>query len=138
MAYATQADLERLFGIDEINQLSDRDNDTINDFGVIDGALDDATSEINSYIANKYAVPLSSVSDYMKKVCSDIARFHLHKDAATQEVVYRYERAINWLKDLSAGRAVLTDASAVPLPSGGSVKYQSNARLFTDTTLVNY
>jgi phage gp36-like protein len=142
MAYALLTDLEERFGVDEINQLSDRDNDGVNDVGVVDGALDDATDEINSYLARKYTVPVVSVSANLKKTCCDIARYLLHGDAATEEVEKRYKRAVAWLNDLASGKAVLTDASGVVTAIAGTstsgVKSFSNDRLFTDESLASY
>lgn len=142
MAYATLTDLEERFGQEEINELSDRDNDGSNDVNVVDNALTDATDEINSYLARKYTVPVVSISANLKKTCCDIARYLLHEDAATDEVEKRYKRAVDWLKDLSSGKAVLTDANGdivtIAGTSTGGVQSFSNDRSFTDESLAGF
>ncbi len=142
MAYATLTDLETRFGSDEINNLSDRDNDGSNDAGVVDGALNEASGEIDSYLGVKYTIPIASPSDNLIRTCCDIARFRLHKDLATEEVDSRYKKAIAWLKDLASGKAILTDASGNPILIGntntGGVKYYSSERNFTDDLMASY
>ena len=61
MSYAVKFDLDTRFGIEEILQLSDRDNSGVTDSGVIDAALSDAQVEIDGYLAVRYALPLSSI-----------------------------------------------------------------------------
>jgi len=143
MSYATLTDLETRFGSEEINQLSDRDDDGSNDVDVVEGALSEASSEIDSYLGSKYAIPIASPSDNLIRTCCDIARFRLHKDMATDEVEFRYKQSITWLKDLSAGRAVLTDANGALISiggttSGGSIKFSSSDRQFTEETMAGF
>jgi len=141
MAYATLADLNLAFGEEEITQLSDRDGDDSNDTNVVETKLAEAESEINSYLSVKYELPITSVSSNLKKVTCDIARYLMHKDGATDEVVRHYKEAISWLKDIVAGRAVLLDVSASPVDSvssSGGVQSFSCDRQFTDTTMVNF
>lgn len=142
MAYATLTDLETNFGKVEINQLTDRDSNGINDAGVADKELDNATSKINTYLANKYTTPITDVSDYLNKVTCDIARYYLHKDRATEQVTKNYNNAIMWLKDIATGKAVLTNNSGVAIDAvggvGGSVEYSASERMFTDDSLARF
>lgn len=143
MPYATLQDLETRFGQQEINQLADRDCDGGNDVDVVEEALAAATSEIDSYIAVRYTVPITSISDNLNKVCCDIARYLLHENAAIDEVEKRYSRAVSWLKDIAAGKAVLTDESGQPIvdgapSSGSSIKHFSTPRRFDDKSMAGY
>ena len=142
MAYATLTDLELCFGVEEINELTDRDNDSVNDANVVEKALDDATDEINTYLAIKYTVPVVSVSAYLKRICCDIARYFLHENAAIEEVEKRYKRAISWLKDIANGKAILTDASGAPIAisgtSTGGIQSFSNDRQFSDESMAGF
>ena len=142
MAYATLADLETNFGTVEINQLTDRDGNGINDSGVADKELDNATSTIDTYLANKYTTPITNISDYLNKVTCDIARFYLHKDRATEQVTKNYSNAIAWLKDIAIGKAVLTDNTGVPIVAsggaGGTVEYYASPEMFADDNLKQF
>ncbi|MFR6518290.1 MAG: phage protein Gp36 family protein [Bilophila wadsworthia] len=59
MAYATLDQLVSLFGADEIRTLSDRQGTGELDEAVISDALERASSEVDSYLADRYATPLS-------------------------------------------------------------------------------
>lgn len=82
----------------------------------IDLALDDATDEMNSYIARRYTVPVAEgyVLKPLVMYCCDIARFLLYKDRPTDEIRKRYESAIEWLKLLNAGKVTLVADPAFP------------------------
>lgn len=102
MLYATRTDLEDRFSTDEIEVL----NGTVGAGGV-EQALQDAAEEADSYVAVRYAVPLPSVPAPLKVAVCDIARFRLYKDRPTDEVKYRYEQAVKWLKALARGEATM-------------------------------
>lgn len=108
MAYANRTDLARRFGEQEIASLEDPDNTGSGDVHVSAEALDDATEEVNSYVAVRYALPLPTVPAPLSRACCDVARFRLYKDRPTEEVKYRYERTIKWLEQLAAGKVLLT------------------------------
>lgn len=108
MAYANRTDLARRFGEQEIASLEDPDNTGSGDVRVSTEALDDATEEVNSYVAVRYALPLPTVPAPLSRACCDVARFRLYKDRPTEEVKYRYERTIKWLEQLAAGKVLLT------------------------------
>lgn len=76
--------------------------------GGVERALQDAAEEADSYVAVRYTVPLPSVPAPLKVAVCDIARFRLYKDRPTEEVKYRYEQAVKWLKSVARGEATLT------------------------------
>lgn len=102
MLYATRIDLESRFSTDEVTVLEQ----TVGTGGV-ERALQDAAEEADSYVAVRYTVPLPSVPAPLKVAVCDIARFRLYKDRPTEEVKYRYEQAIKWLKSLARGEATM-------------------------------
>ena len=141
MPYATQSDLETRFGATEIRQLGDRGAADPEDeeaepvpsaAEVIDAALDDASQEIDGYIAVRYTLPLSETPALLTRLCCDIARYRLWSDDATDQIRQRYEDAVTLLTRLSSGSVQLglsaTDATS-PATPGSRVSY------FTDTTL---
>ena len=108
MAYANRTDLARRFGEQETASLEDPDNTGSGDVRVSTEALDDATEEVNSYVAVRYALPLPVIPAPLSRACCDVARFRLYKDRPTEEVKYRYERTVKWLEQLAAGKVLLT------------------------------
>ena len=110
MPYATQADLEATFTANEIAQLVSGGRD-------VDEALTAAGEEADSYLATRYAVPVTAnpLPQHLVQAVCDIARYRLYAGAADEEVQNRYAQAVAWLKDVSAGRALLP---GVPLDAG--------------------
>ena len=78
MAYATLDQLVSLFGADEIRTLSDRQGTGELDETVISDALERASSEVDSYLADRYATPLSDsapIPPVVVSITGDIARY---------------------------------------------------------------
>lgn len=124
MAYCAQTDLVERYGEDELVQVTDRSSPPS---GVIDAttvarACGDATATIDSYARGRYATPLAAanVAVVLPYACA-IARWHLHEDGHPEHVEHGYKAAINWLKDLAAGRVGLPDTTAPTPPEDGSV-----------------
>jgi phage gp36-like protein len=108
MTYATRSDMTLRYGEAEIASLEDADNVGAGDEAVTARALEDASEEVDSYVAVRYQTPLPSVPAPLARAACDIARFRLYKDRPTEEVKYRYERSVKWLEHLAAGKVLLT------------------------------
>lgn len=118
MPYATQADLVRRFGDEELIQLTDRLQVGQIAETVVEAALTDASGTIESYLGARYAVPVSPVPELLLRLCCDIARFFLRGESASEAVRKVYDDALKTLRDLSDGKAVLVGAA--PAPPGGT------------------
>ena len=103
MSYASQQDLIDRVGEDELLVAADRDRDGVIDADVVDGALEDATAEIDSYLAQVYALPLPSVPRLLNRLACDIAfhRLSPEADTATEYRRSRYDEAVSLLKKLA-------------------------------------
>jgi phage gp36-like protein len=62
--------------------------------------LQDASEEIDSYIAVGYRLPLPQIPATLKRVACNIARYRLYYQRPTEEVDKRYEAEIAYLKEL--------------------------------------
>ena len=118
MSYAASTDLVEAFGELELKQIADRDRDGIADAAVVSRALQDADELINSYLAQRYTLPLPSVPKVLVSRACDVARFRLHKEGGHEEIRTRYEEAVSWLKDVVARRAGLGFPEADQQPEG--------------------
>jgi phage gp36-like protein len=109
VAYATGSDIENRVGTVQYLISTDRDGDGIADPLPLAKALQDATDEIDSYVAVRYTLPLSTVPDILVRLCVDIAYYRLSCDASsgTDEKRRLYEDAVKFLKDLVADKATL-------------------------------
>lgn len=101
--YANRADLEARFGEAEIANLEVMQSTP----NAIDEALQDATEEIDSYVAVKYQLPLPSVPSTLKRVACNIARYRLYFQQPTEEIENRYKAEIDYLKRVADGKAIL-------------------------------
>ena len=115
MAYAVRADLVSRFSEAEVVSLESIGLSAPSS-AVSNAALTDAEEEINSLVAVRYALPLPSVPSPLKSAVCDVARFKLYKDQATDEVKYRYERAMKWAVMVSKGEALLVFDPAFTTP----------------------
>lgn len=140
MTYAALQDLVDRFGQTELVQLTDRTNipPATVDETVVDRALADAGALIDSYLASRYALPVSSTPDVLVKIAADLARYFLHGKAADKDspVTAAYEDALAWLAKVSNGIVVLEIAGAeVPQEGGGAIRAKAPCRVFTRDSL---
>ncbi|WP_416053127.1 gp436 family protein [Cupriavidus basilensis] len=127
MAYATQSDMAARFGEDELVELTDRDRTGAVDAGVLAGALDDASGEIDSYLAGRYAVPLAQAPRFLSGLCCDIARYRLCGAGTrlTEVINDRYRNATRFLEKVSSGAV-----SIGPVGDTGTVPAADNPVIF--------
>lgn len=99
MSYAAQADLETRYTAAEVSQLAASGRD-------IAQALADADAEIDSYLGMRYETPIAgTVPGRIVECACDIARYRLFGVTSEGEPFDRYKMAIQWLRDVSAGKA---------------------------------
>lgn len=131
MIYASQADMVERYGEQELIQLTDRNNTGAIDATVLDRALADASAEIDGYLASRYQLPLTTIPTVLVRVCSDIARYHLHDDNIPDPVDTRYKSAVDLLRQVSLGRVSLgvSDTGDTPTSNDGA-DIQSGGRIW--------
>jgi phage gp36-like protein len=109
MTYATRQDLEKHYGVDEVEQ-----RESALPAGAVDGALADADALIDGYLAGRYSLPLSAIPANLPQTAAALARYTLLGEAATDRARNDYKDAIAWLKDVQAGRVLLQSAASEP------------------------
>jgi phage gp36-like protein len=133
----------------ELIQLTD-DSETDADPGagevntaIVDGALAEASARIDSYCRQRYITPLQP-SDTIKGLTLDIAQYLLFTRRRTtkpnETVAERYLDAINFLKDIAAGKASLDQpvGAAQPQASSGDALVTSKPQSFSDENLCGW
>lgn len=138
MTYATQQDLIDRFGEAELRELADRDGDDVIDAAVVGAALNDASNRIDSYIGQRYDLPLATTPPLLEQLCCDIARHRLFKDDPPEIVSVNYNHALRALRDIADGRASLDLGGAEPAPAGDAVLTTGPDRVFTKDTLKGF
>jgi phage gp36-like protein len=139
LAYASQQDLVTRYGERELVELTDR---AVPPAGVIDAAvvtraLDDASAEIDSYLAARYGSVLGTASPVLRDACEILARERLFDDRVTDAVKRDADRVRRWLHDVAAGIALIPDVGAGS-PQPGPVTYRPGERLFTRDTMADF
>ncbi|MEN8293785.1 DUF1320 domain-containing protein [Acinetobacter radioresistens] len=138
--YATRADMEVRFGVNEISNL--KAMQTVEN--AIEQALQDAAEEIDSYVAVKYQLPLPEVPSTLKRIACNIARYRLYFQRPTEEVENRYKAEIDFLKRIADGKATLnilntqnqvTNEKPVQTPSTMPIGTSYVGGVFGDDTL---
>ncbi len=132
MAYATPQEMLNRYDEDALYNAAGKDENGDLDSVAVERALDDASAEIDTYVAAKYNLPLSETPQVLLRLCVDIAMYRLPSDqAATLELHRdRYKDAIALLRDISSGKASL--GLDTPPPSiGGGVIVSGPQRLFS-------
>lgn len=137
MTYCTQQELVDRYGQAKLVQLTDKTNrpQTTIDAVVVDRAITDASSLINSHLRKRYRLPLTvAAPDVLVTYACQIAWFLLHGDAAGKESPVRlaYNDALKWLERVASGLVVIDGAGETLAPAGGGqIKTKGPERLFT-------
>lgn len=105
MPYATQQDFIDAFQEHEAIMLTnlDRPNATTVDSVPMAAALAAASSIIDGYCGQRYALPLNPLPLVAKEYCLDIARYRLDRIRSREDVRQRYEDAIRYLEQVGKG-----------------------------------
>lgn len=117
MAYLTVAELCQRVGERPLAELSSRQvtHAAAIDSVVVQTAIDDATSLINSYLRSRYTLPLASPDSSLKRCCADLAVYNLqqlHRLGDNEDSEKRYARWLKWLQAIASGAALLGTQTA--------------------------
>lgn len=136
MSYCTQQDMVDRFGERDIITLTDIGVPATGaiDVTVLTRALDDASAQIDAYLAARYALPLTSVPQILVQSACDIALYLLHRDPP-EPVIKRRDSAVAFLKDLATGKAQL---GLTTNEEPATVQYSETTRIFDSDTLKDY
>ncbi len=123
MAYATQAEVEKLVPPPILVQLADDNHDGVADTNVLTEALEWADDQINAYCGARYQVPFASVPGVINKAAVDLAVYYLYSRRATSDVPpirkQRYDAVMKFLRDAADGKVSL-GVQPAPAEDAGS------------------
>lgn len=141
MAYATRQDMVDRFGETEMIQISDRGIPaTAIDAAVVDAKLADAAAEIDGYLGQRFTLPLASVPAVLKRIATDLARYHLYDDRATEQVTKRYDDAIAFLRGVAKGDLSIgvDDGGTAPTQTIGAPSFVEGESVFSRDKLRDF
>jgi len=128
MAYITLTDLQTRYGAGELIKLADRNGDNVPDQDVVDAAIVDAESVIDSHLAGGYVLPLNPVPSLIVRLACSIARYHLYDDNPAEKVREDYEAAKLTLHKISTGELkLISEGGGLASPGYSEGEKQFNA-----------
>lgn len=144
--YIDQSNIEARFPADsnELTLITTDDADAVApDPDVITEAITDAEGMIDSYVGKRYVVPLSPVPAIVEKLAVTISLYYLYTSVSNirhdENIEKNFEKAIEFLKDVSKGNAVLQGATGVEISRSDSLSegnaFSANDRVFSRTLL---
>ncbi|EON13084.1 gp436 family protein [Pandoraea sp. SD6-2] len=136
MSYASREEMIERFGELEVIALTDRDCQRQIDNGVLDYALEDASAEMNTYLAARYQLPVKTHARFLAGLCCDIVRYRLSGSCTceTDPVRVRYKDAIRFLERVADGAATLgLDVTDTEIQAENTVQFDLGTRIFSDS-----
>lgn len=141
MAYCAVTDLEKHLSKQQLAELTTESGGVV-DTTVVTEIIAAADAEIDSYLAVRYALPLSPTPARVKELSVDIALYGLfsRRNKENEIRTARYEAAIKFLKDLVAGNAEIVGANGLEITGDAQqvATIASNDRLFTRETMKGF
>jgi phage gp36-like protein len=110
VAYATQTNITDRYGANYLLDAADRDGDDAVDTAAVTEALDDATSEMDSFIGRQYPLPLVTTPTWFVICCVDLAVCQLaseNRGSMTERIAAKCERWRDRLLRVSKGEQLL-------------------------------
>jgi len=135
MPYATTADLEERLDPKTLAELADDNGDGLADAATLQSVLEDASSEMDLFLAARYAVPLDSPPPVLRRMACDIAihaLFARKRSAVSPEHATRYANAVKALSEIAAGRLALPSVAS---RAQSDCTREEDERVFSDQSL---
>lgn len=130
--FATVEAMKSKFGEKELIELTDNEApyQCVINLDKLNAAMQAANSEIEGYLAARYALPLQLVPPFLQSLGCDMARYHASTGAMSGDdpIKTRYDNAIKTLKEISKG---LIAVGGTPTGEAAPVKTASNNVMMT-------
>jgi len=117
MPYVTKSDLEKeAGGPDKLVELTDDDQDGVADQAVLDDAIEEAGTLVDSYAQLRYATPFATPPARAKQLAAAEALYRLkrRRRAATEDDRLDHEERVRFLEQVSTGKVSLGVDPAPP------------------------
>ena len=137
MSYCTQADLEAAFGLDELLQLTDRDDDGLVDALVLAKALINADADINNRLRVKGWNVKPPASDDLRHIACDLTRFYLYGDKVPETIEKSFKRRLGEL-DAYVQNKLAFDIGEPQAEGVGDIDFYAPERIFSRDSLQGF
>ena len=139
MAYASLTDLIDAFDEVEVLQLADRDDDRVADPDVIASVQGRTQSLIDGYLSGRYALPLDPpYPPVIVGIDCDLQRYFLSDNQASDRVMDGYNKSMDLLKAINAGKVLLSLPAPTAEDFAGTISVVAPDRIFTRDTMAGF
>ncbi len=138
--YATLADLQKRLSDDELLRLTDDQDSGSIDEAIVDAAIETAGLEVDSYLGERFTLPLSPIPGIVSHLTQDVAVYNLYArnhEGPTEHWQKRYENAVALLRRITEGDVTL-GAGDPDAGSGYEVQISAADRVFTRDGMKGY
>jgi len=105
-----------------------------------------AVAEVNSYVAQRYTLPLPEIPDVLRDKAMDVVKYKLFSrrgirpGTADETIRQNYEDAIRWLRDLALGKTSLPlgSSNGPSVPQGVAPRIRAARRVFSREKLEDF
>lgn len=130
-----EQDLENAISDERLVDLTDDDRTGQVNMTAVNDAIRDACAEFDSYAGVKYAVPVATVTDEIKRICKQLWICHLYErrpGTVPEDIEKLRERMTSTLKDIARGlKSLGVDPAPAAASQASSVNKTTNDRVFT-------
>lgn len=149
MTYLSRSDIEQYLPAVTLAQLTDDENGAQVNEDVLAGVLENAVEVADSYLRQRYTLPLVTVPKLLRDWVGAIARHQLYMrrpeggNDLPPAVVRTYKDAIRFLEQLAAEKLSIgiVDSATDQKPAaagGGRVRMRASSKMFGDDTLEQF
>jgi phage gp36-like protein len=145
MGYCTKDDLLLTMSEENLILITDVEQTDELNAAVLARAIDDATAEVNYYLAGKIELPFSTVPDIIRKFTVIITTYNLSvtsRAGAKEDQKLRFEQVMGKLNDVKTGKTTLSaldPTGAIIGTSTQRITYHTDSiRVFTEDSLKYY
>ncbi|GEC88598.1 MULTISPECIES: gp436 family protein [Brevibacillus] len=146
--YAVASDVESKLSPDILMRLTDDDGTGEINWDIVTKMIQEASAEVDAFLAMRYTLPLSPVPPILSKLTLDITLYNLFSRRGIDEssadgvIVTRYNNAVRMLEKIAAGSMEIipptSDTGGEAPSSSHSMSYQTAPRIFSREQMKGY
>lgn len=103
----------------------------------IEDAIEAAQDLVDNFLRSRYVLPLEVAPSTVTEIMVRVARYTLHNERASDEIVERYKEAMKWLQAIADGTMVL-DVPPAAVADFGGIEIGEGSGVYSVEGLVNY
>lgn len=103
----------------------------------IEDAIAAAQDLVDNFLRGRYLLPLAVAPSTVTEIMVRVARYTLHNERASDEIVERYKEAMKWLQAIADGSMVL-DVPPASVADFGGIDVADGSGIYSVEGLTNF